>query len=346
MLSPSEKRKVLSALSSKKAHSNPLAGNVTCCPYCDSREFVKNGKHKGHPRYKCKSCFRNFSAFTGTSFQGIKKLDKFGEYKSIMFTQGFVPLEAMAKRVGISIQTAFDWRHKILGSLKPEGSNFKGITEMDDVWFLYSQKGRKGLKYSRIRGGSKRKGDNNFQVKMLVTSDRNQTQDFSVVRIGRIKSNDINQKVGHRIVKKCTLVSDKHPSIASFAKQNSINHVNFIASEHIADKQHHVQTVNNMAARLKAKINHTYRGVSTKYLQSYANWFQYTESKKESENILEDVDKSLGANNKSWSTFTNIEPIYKQFIKSKSKRTYRCPTKRNWKSQPKEAVKLKRLSYI
>jgi transposase-like protein len=346
MLSPSEKRKVLSELSPKKAHSKPVVGHVTSCPYCNSIEFVKNGNHKGHPRYKCKSCSRNFSAFTGTSFQGIKKLDKFGEYKSIMFTQGFIPLKTIAKQVGISIQTAFDWRHKILSSLKPEEINFSGITEMDDVWFLYNQKGRKGLKYSRVRGGSKRKGDNNFQVKMLITSDRKQTQDFSVVRIGRIKSNDISQKVGHRIVKKCTLVSDKHPSIASFAKQNKIKHINFIASEHIADKQHHVQNVNNMASQLKTKVNHICRGVSTKYLQSYANWFHFTESKKGSENIVEEVDKSLGANNKAWNTFTNIEPLYKQFIKSKSERTYRCPTKRHWKSQTKGAAKLKQLSYI
>lgn len=346
MLNPSEQQELLSELSSNKVHCQPIEGNVTTCPYCHDVRFVKNGKHKGHPRYKCKACSRNFSALTGTSFQGIKKLEKFEKYKSIMFTEGFISLEKMAKRVGISIQTAFDWRHKILSSLKPGESNFKGITEMDDVWFLYSQKGRKGLKYSRNRGGSKRKGDNDFQVKMLVTSDRKQAQDFSVVRIGRIKSSDINRKVGHRIDKNCTLVSDKHRSIVSFARQNDIKHISFKASEHIADKQHHVQTVNNMASRLKAKVNHTCRGVSTKYLQSYANWFHFTEAHKKSKNIVEEVDKSLGANHKSWNTFTNIEPLYKQFIKNNSNRTYRCPTKRHWKSQTKEVVKIEPLSYL
>lgn len=346
MLSPSEQQGLLLELSANKILSQPKQGDVTSCPYCHDGGFVKNGNHKGHPRYKCKSCNRNFSALTGTAFQGIKKLDKFEQYKTIMFEEGFVPLEKMAKRVCISIQTAFDWRHKILSTLKPEQIDFMGITEMDDVWFLYSQKGRKGLAYSRKRGGSSRKGDNDFQVKMLVTADRVQAQDLSVVRIGRIKSSDINRKVGHRIGTECTLVSDKHRSISSFAKQNNIKHVSFKASKHIADAEHHVQKVNNIASRLKDQTNHIFRGVSTKYLQSYANWFQFKEAHKKCEDIMVEVDKSLTKNHKTWNTFTNIEPLYKQFIKEHSKRTYRCPTKRYWKSQKMDAIKVEPLSYL
>jgi len=346
MLNSSEQQGLLAELSSIKVHRQPIEGNITSCPYCSDVRFVKNGKPKGHPRYKCKSCNRNFSPHTGTAYQGIKKPEKFDQYKIIMFEEGYIPLERIAKRVGISIQTAFDWRHKILSTLKPEEVNFRGITEMDDVWFLYSQKGRKGLAYSRKRGGSSRKGDNDFQVKMLVTADRKQAQDLSVVRIGRIKSSDINRKVGHRIGTECTLVSDKHRSIASFAKQNDIKHVSFKASEHIADAEHHVQKVNNIASRIKDQTNHICRGVSTKYLQSYANWFQFTETYKKRGEIASEVDKSLLANHKSWDTFTNIEPLYKRFIKEHSKRTYRCPTKRHWKSQQKDAVKVEPLAYL
>jgi len=125
-----------------------------------------------------------------------------------MIKEGLLPLKQMSSRLGISIQTAFDWRHKILSSITSETENFDGITEIDDLWFLYSQKGRQGLKYSRKRGGSKRKGDNNFQVKMLVTMDRKQSTDLSVVRIGRLKSNDIKRKIGEKISKTATLVSE------------------------------------------------------------------------------------------------------------------------------------------
>lgn len=322
-----------------------IKSDVESCPFCGDTNFVKNGKHRGAQRYICKTCNRNFVFSTGAAYQGIKKKDKFESYKSIMFKEGFIPLKTMSSRIGISMQTAFDWRHKILCSLKPIDDKFENITEIDDVWFLYSQKGRKGLKYSRKRGGSKRKGDNDFQVKMLITSDRNNTKDLSVVRIGRLRSNDIDRKIGSRLEANSILVSDKHNSIKSFAKKNKIKHVSFKSSEHIADSQHHVQTVNNMAARLKGNLNHSFRGVSTKYLQSYANWFQFLETYKGDSDVISKVDKCLDSNN-SWDIFTNIEALYKKFIKEYSKRTYRCPTKREWKTQLKDTASVTALPYL
>lgn len=313
------------------------------CPYCKQTDIFKNGKHKGSQRYKCKSCNRNFKAATGRAFYGIKKKVKFAEYKSIMIKEGLLPLKQMSSRLGISIQTAFDWRHKILSSINTGTQNFDGITEIDDIWFLYSQKGRQGLEYSRKRGGSKRKGDNDFQVKMLVTMDRKQSTDLSVVRIGRLKSSDIKRKVGEKVSKTATLVSDKHSSISAFAKRNNIEHINFKASEHIADSQHHVQTVNNLASRIKGKLNHSLRGVSTKYLQNYSNWFQFYESNKNSDDIVAEADKILSKNYDAWNVFTNIENFYKRFIKEYSKRTYRCPTKRTWENQLKDTMTLANL---
>ena len=315
------------------------------CPYCQNKHTVKNGKHKGNQRYLCKVCNRNFIYTTGTSLQGIKKKNQFEEYKSIMFAEGFVPLKTMCKRLDISIQTAFDWRHKILCGLKPTSSNFIDITEIDDIWFLYSQKGRQGLKYSRKRGGSKRRGDNDFQVKLLVTSDRKNANDMSVVRIGRLKAKDIERKIGDRIGDDVTLVSDKHSSIKSFAKKNKINHISFKSSEHVKDEVYHVQTVNNMASRIKGDLNHKLRGVSTKYLQSYANWFQFIESHKNKENLFEE-DSICTSTKNQWNTYTSIEKQYANFIKQYSVRTYRCPTKRNWKTELKDTKSIMNLGYL
>lgn len=345
-LHPDDKKVLLAELSQSESQVNRKDEDVSACPHCNHLKFVKNGKPKGIQRYKCKSCGHNFIGSTGTAFQWIRNKEKFESYKAIMLEEGFVSLKQMAKRVGISHQTAFDWRHKILSTLRPKGGCFENITEMDDVWFLYSQKGRKGLKYSRKRGGSKRQGDNNFQVKMLITSDRKNTQDLSVVRIGRLKREDIERKVGKRINKNCKLVSDKHVSIASFAKRNKIDHVRFKASEHTADSVHHVQTVNNIATRLKTSVNHVSRGVSTKYLQCYANWFQFIEANKNSDNIKSEANKILSENKTSWDVFTNIEILYKQFIKEYSKRTYRCPTKRQWKKQLTDTNSLSELAYL
>jgi transposase-like protein len=345
-LNDKDKSLLLNELGDLKSNKEIIqVDRIGNCPYCQSKHIVKNGKHKGNQRYLCKVCNRNFIYSTGTALQGIKKRSQFEEYKSIMFNEGFVPLKTMSSRLDISAQTAFDWRHKILCNLKSTGSDFAEITEVDDIWFLYSQKGRQGLRYSRKRGGSKRRGDNDFQVKLLVTSDRNNTNDMSVVRIGRLKAKDIERKIGDRIGDDVTLVSDKHSSIKSFAMKNKINHVSFKSSEHIKDEVHHVQTVNSMASRLKGDLNHKLRGVSTKYLQSYANWFQFVESNKNKENLLEDNDIRL-SNKDQWNTFTSIEKQYANFIKKYSIRTYRCPTKRNWKTGLKDTKSIMDLGYM
>ncbi|MEI8202629.1 MAG: IS1595 family transposase [Bacteroidota bacterium] len=200
----------------KELHQVNMKSNITIntapvdsCPYCSSSLILKNGHRSDSQRYKCKVCYMTFTSNSWTSFHGIKKIVKFEEYWTLMFQQ-YLPIHIIAKQIGISIQTAFDWRHKILSGLNANTEAFNGITEIDDIWFLYSQKGRQGLKYSRKQGSSKRQGDNKFQVKLLVTADRESNKDLSVAKIGRITKSDIERKVGGKFNSSCTLVSDKH----------------------------------------------------------------------------------------------------------------------------------------
>jgi transposase-like protein len=319
-----EKQELIEELSSKEVFETVLVEDtpVICCPHCNSKLFVKNGTRGGLQKYRCKTCCKIFTSNTGTALHRIQNKEKYELYRAMMM-DSYHPLKKIAKKVGISIQTAFDWRHKILSTKGPDHEGFDGITEIDDIWFLYSQKGRKGLDYSRKRGGSKRAGDNDFQAKLLITSDRKSKTDLSLVRIGRIKKSDIQRKISGKLSENCILVSDKHRSIASFAKSEGIEHVSFISSEHTAGGEFHVQNVNNMASRLKHIINHSLRGVSTKYLQSYANWFKMKSIK----NI--NIEKPNDNKNVS-AIHQNREGIYKRFIENFSRRTYRCPVKRHF----------------
>jgi transposase-like protein len=332
-LSPEERVLILEKLN--KTDSIKIESHndteIDTCPYCSSTFLSKNGHRGDTQRYKCKACHKTFTSISGSCFHGIKKKRQFEEYSKLMFEQ-YYTIETMAKKIGISVQTSFDWRHKILSGLNAESKEFNGITEIDDVWFLYSQKGRQGLKYSRTRGGSKRKGDNKFQVKMLITADRQTTKDFAVTKIGRISKSDLERKVGGKFNKSCTLVSDKHRSISAFAKSEHLPHVNFKASEHTAGGEFHVQNVNNLASRVKTIVNHQFRGVSTKYLQNYSNWFAMNEKMKLDEDRNLKLRKEMECNKNGWGIFTNIEAYYKDFIENLSERTYRCPTKRNWSS--------------
>ena len=209
---------------------------------------------------------------------------------------------------------------------------------MDDLWFLYSQKGRKGLEYSRKRGGSKRKGDNSFQVKVIAASDKKQVE-LKIAKIGRISEKDIIHAIGEKFSSSTKLVTDKHKSFEAFAKRVDLEHVSFLSKNHKAETGENVQYINNIAERLKTWINRALRGVSTKYLQLYANYFSFTE------NNEFDINKSF-SDSTTWDKFTNIEGFYKRFILTKSIRTYRCPVQRDWKSQNWNTDIINQISFI
>lgn len=310
-----------------------LVRNVESCPHCGSKKFIKWGHYKGENRYRCSECRRSFTATTGTPLHWLKKPDAFLDYATVMFSDGFNAVQTQAKRVGISPTTAFEWRHRALIALGREAPVFKGVTEMDDVWFRYSQKGRKGLKYSRKRGRSSHKGDNNFVSKLLITKERDAELDISFVKIGRLSAQDISAKLGGKFEKTAVIVSDKHPSIQKFAQDEGIEYQSFKASEHAKNQTIHLQTVNQIAGKLDTGLNRVLRGVSSKYLQNYATWLSVSEKYKSSKEKVKKIITDCISNIKAWDMNTNIEKLYEKFIRNHSVRTYRCPTQKMWKSQ-------------
>lgn len=328
----SEERKDLLSQLYKETEVLKLEGKqVKTCPHCKNISISKYGKDKGEQRFKCSSCSRTFKETTGTALAGLRNKTLFLKFQDSMLNESYSSIGEMSKRFGISIPTAFNWRHKVLLSLPEVKNKFEHETEIDDIWIGYSQKGRKGLKYSKKRGGSKRRGDNGFQVKILTTTNASQTE-MKVTNIGRLSKSDIERTMGGMFTKQTILISDKHRSIKAFSKDNSIIHHTFKSSEHTDAKGKGVQRLNNIASRLNTLLNRTFKGVSTKYLQLYVNWFKTKENhKKEGSNI--DLHDEILSKKYIWDLFSNLEKVYGVFIETHSKRTYRCPQKEKYKAQ-------------
>lgn len=110
------------------------------CPHCKDKRIRANGKLKGVQRYVCNSRHKNFSETRGKFWYCIK--EKLNRYLYCLLS-------------GYSIQTSFDWRHKLLTSFSDVSvSTFQGILERDDLFFDYSDKGSRDLE----RKGKKRVG--------------------------------------------------------------------------------------------------------------------------------------------------------------------------------------------
>ncbi len=143
------------------------------CPHCQHPKYVKFGSKSDSQRYKCKSCKRSFTEYTGTWMAGIHHKNKLDEYLQLMVEEK--SLDKIKARLLINKKTAFDWRHKILSSIsKKDKGGFKGITESDETFFLHSEKGRQVIdRIARKRGGSSSKrGINNDHIAVIVTQDR------------------------------------------------------------------------------------------------------------------------------------------------------------------------------
>lgn len=268
------------------------------CPHCHTSKYFKNGKKKGVQNYKCKSCNRCFTAYTGTWLAHIHKKEKLIPYIKLMKQN--LSLDKIKEELGITKNTAFHWRHKIYASLnKIEKESFSGITESDETFFLLSRKGEKKLeKKPRKRGKAvKKRGINNEHVAVIVTADRKHIMKVNVACLGRISKKDIESAIGEMTTPATILCSDRHRSYQSFGKTKGIEHhtVNASKKEHVKDGCYHIQNVNSMHSRMKFWINDLMNGVASKNLQNYMNWFHLVEKFGKS-NFIEKLIKYTASN--------------------------------------------------
>ncbi len=309
---PSIQQQIVSSLLALSTGSATLDDDIetraVSCPHCGDGLVRANGKLKGVQRFVCKGCGKNFSETTGKFWYNIKKKGKVHRYLYCLLS-GY-SLRKSAEETGISLQTSFDWRHKLLisfSSVSPEG--FHGITESDELFFAHSEKGNKDLgRPARKRGGKARKaGISDEKVAVVATCDRTGNKDFKVATRGRISKKDLEKVLGGKLEKASALCSDSHRSYTAFAKEEEVRHKKFNASkgQRTVDKVYHVQNVNNMDMRLR-KFMGSFNGVATKYLQNYLNWFLVLEKIKNSTGRMAMAAAIAFQSNTAWMEFKNI----------------------------------------
>ena len=281
------------------------------CPRCKSLESRPNGYLKGVRRYCCKSCGKYYSEVTDKFWYNIKKKEELKRYLYQML-QGH-SIRRCASECGISIQTSFNWRHKVLSAFEHlQASEYSGIVESDEMYVRESQKGsRKMDRSSRKRGGGAKKGISKDQIAIVVTCDRQGHKGMSVVGKGRITKTDVKQVLSDTIDKTSVLCTDEHTSYKAFAQEEGLVHKTHKSSlgQRVTEKTYHVQNVNNLHRRSK-KFLEKFNGVSTKYLQNYLNWFLALEKLKTSRQRIQHLGMIL---------FTATNPVvqYNEIINGK-----------------------------
>lgn len=261
------------------------------CPYCKSEKVYKRGKQKGMQMYKCNKCNKWYSETTGTPLHAIKLKWKWQAYLRCM-EQG-MSIKKTAKEINISIQTSFDWRHKILSALNqftPE--HLSGVVECDELELPISHKGEKHLeRRSRKRGSDfkRNQGKEEVTVVQVITAvERQGGKCLKAVASKRLTKEEIAIGLEGKLDDGVTLITDKHPSYKSFVKDHpTIKHKTLMAKDHVDpnNKNVNLQKVNSTHAQIR-KFLTPFNGVSSKYLQNYLNWFAYADQLRQTKMTL------------------------------------------------------------
>lgn len=201
------------------------------CPHCKTHSVVRFGKYivktrareVKRQRYRCKSCRQTFNDLTNTPHQRTRRPHLWVRFIECMI-EGY-SLRKCAEQLNDEVThvTLFYWRHKILTALKQIPTEaFQGIVEMDETYFLYSEKGKRNITERKPRksgGKAKYRGISNDQVCVLVARDRQKMTYSGVLGRGRIRTKKLDGASGGHLSDSNELCTDSWRAFSSYAKR-------------------------------------------------------------------------------------------------------------------------------
>lgn len=252
------------------------------CPHCSSEKVYKRGKQGGIQMYQCRECTRWYSETTGTPLWDIKLKHKWQVYLRCM--QQGMSIRKIAKELNISIQTSFDWRHKILSALdRYTPDTLSGTIECDEMELPLSNKGQRNLdRPARKRGTDFKRNKASAKstiVQVVASVERGGETIIKAVESKRLSADQIAKVFDDKLQKGSTLITDKHASYRLYAKKHpEIKHRVLYGKQHVSkdEPEVHLQRVNNTHRQIRTFLR-PFNGVSTKYLQNYLNWYAYAD---------------------------------------------------------------------
>lgn len=250
------------------------------CPYCGKKHIRRNGHRKdGTQKYVCADCGKSFTARTNTitawSRMGLAIWKK---YVDCMINK--LPIRMAASECGISVRTAFIWRHKILDALGNMGKDVElsGIAESDDTYFALSFKGdhSKPKDFDMGRPPRKRgsdgisKGLSDDLVCVPCAVDRKGHSVAKASNLGGCSADNITTVLGDKIKSGTTFCTDGSKAQKKFADTHNLDCIQLIGGR-TKRGIFNIQHINSYHSVLKQFIGN-FKGVATKYLNNYLTW--------------------------------------------------------------------------
>lgn len=276
------------------------------CPHCGAKAALgyinKKGTHKGSQRYQCKKCGKKFISTTNTAFAYTRKNAETWR-KFIELTICGKSLAECAEECDICIQTAFNWRHKLLNAFVANQRETKmtGRIEVDETLIPLSYKGnhvqggfgarkvKPGVLNDMPREAYQRGSDNKSMSSkekacvFCMVQDGNKNFYAAVPGVGFMTPPMLDATVAKHVDKANTMIlADNYKVSQKYFETNGYTYT--ILRSNVSDNPHdhkpeirdglHLQHVNAMHHHLRNFLK-PYCGVSSKYLEGYTALFTW-----------------------------------------------------------------------
>ena len=249
------------------------------CPRCHSQHIIKNGHDKNNVQtYKCKECNKKFNASSMTLVSHIKlNYEQLVIYFECMSDK--LSIRKTAEKMNVNKSTVFLLRHKVLDCIAKIRKNIKlkGIVEADETYESINLKGTKKKdmpRYSKPRsskGGSKR-GISNHQVCIASAIDEYDNCFLEIVGTGPITKNEVKKAFDEKIGDVKLFVTDCKTSYEKFLKDKEIKLEQVKSGTYVNPNGYNLSNINSLHSDWSTFLSH-FKGVSTKHLQHYLDWF-------------------------------------------------------------------------
>lgn len=252
--------------------------SVMHCPFCHSLHIVKNGTTRSHrQKYICQDCNKSFSDTTETIvFRSKKTYDTWEKYIDCLLKG--MTLTDTAHEVGISVTTAFTWRHKIFKTLSSFNKTVKlgGQIQVDATYLPINLKGTKKNKmprFSKKRSSSAYRGISHHKICIMTASDDEDNTLFEVTGLGP-ETTDMLTNLKNRFKEKSMLITDSKAAYIQFANDMKMILKQVPSGFHKTESGESLATINGLHGELKGWLR-AFRGVSTRHLQGYLDFFRF-----------------------------------------------------------------------
>ena len=249
------------------------------CKECGCKLY-RNGKTKnGIQKYICSGCKITLSETTNTIICHSKLPFEIWSNVIDNLLNGF-SLRRIAEENNISLLTSFRIRHKVLYALKNfiEDINLSGEIQSDEKYFSINLKGTKPEnmpRYSKKRTStsSPYRGISHHKVCVVSSIDENDNLLLKIVGLGRCTTDMLKESLGQKIKNAKSVNADSASAYQDFCEYYNLV-LNAIPSGFHSNGIFNISEINGIHSQLETWLS-KFRGISTRHLQEYLDWFVY-----------------------------------------------------------------------